>query len=299
MKTKNKKNKVNLFLDSGAFSAWSQGAEINIHNYIEFIKKNIKYIDTYAVLDVIGNAEKTLKNQRIMEKAGLSPLPCFHYGEDIKYLKRYLKNYDYIALGGMVPISTKDLRPWLDELFSKHICSKDGMPKVKIHGFGMTALTLMLRYPWYSVDSTSWVVTGRMGGILIPRKTNGKYDYTKNPIKLTVSSKSPATKKKEAHYTTFSPIQQKLFRKYFEGRGFKLGKSTFRKENPKTYTLADNEKWNKKKECIVETIIKPGLCNDYKLRDEINIQYFLDLEKNMQPYPWPFKLKRKMESFFS
>ena len=298
MKTKNKKNKVNLFLDSGAFSAWSQGAEINIHEYIAFIKKNKKYIDTYAVLDVIGSAKKTLKNQRIMEKAGLSPLPCFHYGEDIKYLKRYLKDYDYVALGGLVPISTKDKKVWLDMVFSKHICKKNGMPKVKVHGFGMTVLSLMLRYPWYSVDSTSWVVTGRMGGILIPKKTNGKYDYSKNPIKLTVSSKSPAAKKLEAHYKTYSPAQQLIFRKYFEERGFKMGKSTFRKENPKTYVLAKNEKWNKKKECIVETIIKPGLCNDYKMRDEINIMYFLDLEKNIQQWPWAFKLKRKMKSFF-
>ena len=83
-----KKNKVNLFLDSGAFSAFTQGAEINIVDYIAFIKKNKKYIETYAVLDVIGSAEKTWENQRIMEKAGLSPLPCFHFGEGVKWLKK-------------------------------------------------------------------------------------------------------------------------------------------------------------------------------------------------------------------
>lgn len=298
MITRNKKNKVNLFLDSGAFSAFTQGAEIDIYEYIAFIKKNKKYIETYAVLDVIGSAKETWKNQRIMEKAGLNPLPCFHFGEDIKWLKKYVKKYKYMALGGMVPISSKDLKVWLDDLFSNHLCDKKGNPLIKVHGFGMTSLNLMLRYPWYSVDSTSWVVTGRMGGILIPKKTGGKYDYTKNPHKITVSSKSPTTKKEGAHFQTCTKGQQKIFREYFEGRGFKLGKSSFRSENAKTYEPADGEKWNKKKEGIIETIQEPGLCNDYKLRDELNIQYFLDLEKNMRKWPWKFKIKNRMKGFF-
>ena len=83
----NTKNKVHLFLDSGAFSAYTLGIEINIYEYIEFIKQHKNIIDMYANLDVIatGNtlndkkyaAEKTLQNQKIMEEAGLSPLPVF------------------------------------------------------------------------------------------------------------------------------------------------------------------------------------------------------------------------------
>jgi hypothetical protein len=41
---------------------------------------------------------------------------------------------------------------------------------------------------------------------------------------------------------------------------------------------------------FVETIIVPGLSNDYKQRDELNIIYFLDLEKSLPEWPWPFKL---------
>ena len=112
-------NKVNLFLDSGAFSAKTQGVNINIEDYIAFIKKHRKYINVYANLDVIGNPDATLNNQKIMEEAGLRPIPVFHYSEDPeKYLKPLIKKYDYIAVGGMVGSSR--LMLFLDSIFSDY-----------------------------------------------------------------------------------------------------------------------------------------------------------------------------------
>ena len=49
-----KNKKVELFLDSGAFSAWSQKIEINIQDYISFIKEHEDVIDIYANLDELG-----------------------------------------------------------------------------------------------------------------------------------------------------------------------------------------------------------------------------------------------------
>ncbi|KKM77523.1 hypothetical protein LCGC14_1369130 [marine sediment metagenome] len=285
--------KISLFLDSGAFSAWRKKEEININEYISFIKKNIDYIDTYANLDDITDPEQTIKNQKIMEKEGLSPLPCYHYGEDIKYFEYYLERYDYIALGGMVPISTKDLQKWLDPIFSKYVCDQDGIPEVKIHGFGMTSLKLMLRYPWWSVDSTSWVLTGRFGNVLVPRKSKGKYLYSEESWKVSVSDRSPNRKDIGQHISTFSENEKRIIFDYFSEKGYKLGKSIFREED-KNYSLKENERWfgkAKGKAREVEEIIEPGLCNDYKKRDELNIIYFLDLEKNIPKWPWSFKLK--------
>ena len=190
--------KINLFLDSGAFSAWTQGVSINIREYISFIKEHEEVIEIYANLDVIGiggkqpnqlTAEMTLKNQHIMEKAGLHPIPVFHYGEPISFLENYVKNYDYLALG-VAGNSGVKLIPWLDVLFSKHICDEKGMPKLKIHGFAVTSLPLMLRYPWYSVDSTSWVITGRLGSIYIPRFRSGEWIYDEQSWKIAVSNRS-------------------------------------------------------------------------------------------------------------
>ncbi len=287
------KKQISLFLDSGAFSAWRKEEEINIKEYISFIKKNINYIDIYANLDDITDPEQTIKNQKIMEKEGLSPLPCYHYGEDFKYFEYYLERYDYIALGGMVPISTKDLQKWLDPIFSKYVCDQDGIPEVKIHGFGMTSLKLMLRYPWWSVDSTSWVLTGRFGNVLVPRRSKGKYLYSEDPWKVVVSDRSPSRKDIGQHIATFSENEKRIIFDYFSEKGYKLGKSVFREED-KNYPLEENERWfgkAKGKAREVEEIIEPGLCNDYKKRDELNIIYFLDLERNIPKWPWPFKLK--------
>lgn len=150
-----------FFLDSGAFSAFTQQAEINIDEYIQFCLDN--NITNYAVLDKIGDAEGTLANQKYMENKGAKPIPCFHYGEEWKYLDLYCKNYDYVALGGMVPITTAKLKNWLDVVFTKY-------PNHKFHGFGLTVLSLMSRYPWYSVDSTTYLQGTKTASIYV----NGK-----------------------------------------------------------------------------------------------------------------------------
>jgi hypothetical protein len=298
------KKRVELFLDSGAYSAWSQGKEINIDEYISFIKENKEVIDVYANLDVIGNAEATWNNQMRMEKAGLKPLPVFHYGEDLKWLKRILdQNYGYISFGGMVPISTGDLIHWLDQLFKIYICDPDGMPHTKVHGFGLTSLRLMLRYPWYSVDSTSWVVTGRMGSIYIPKYKGGKWIYDEDSWKIAVSNRSPNTKEAGKHITTMSPMEKKILLNYIHEKGYQLGSSEY-KIVDQGYELAENERFcdkkpsDKKEKREVEIIVEPGISNVYQLRDEMNILYFLDLEKSMPEWPWAFKLESVQKGFF-
>lgn len=154
-----------FFLDSGAFSAWSKGATIDLDRYIGFIKRFKPQIDVYANLDNITNVNETEENQKKMEGVGLRPLPVFHYGEPFKILEKLLDKYEYIALGGMVPIPTIKLDPWLCTCFEK-ICNKDGTAGRKVHGFGLTTVSLIKKYPFWSVDSVSPVLTGAMGGIM-------------------------------------------------------------------------------------------------------------------------------------
>ena len=296
-----KQNKVELFLDSGAYSALTQGKEINLKEYIQFIKENEEVIEIYANLDVIGDAQATWNNQMIMEKEGLSPLPVYHFGESEKWLEKYLeRGHDYIALGGMV--KSGDLYSFLNRIFSTYICDDRGYPAVKVHGFGLTSLKMMLKYPWYSVDSTSWVVTGRMGSVYVPKRKNGKWIYDENSWKVSVSLRSPDMKEAGKHITTFSPMEQEIILEYIHEKGYKLGTSEF-VEVEQSHKLEKNERWLDKKPVsktdkrMLEIIIEDGISNRYQLRDEMNIIYFLDLEKSMPEWPWPFKTKKRKGGF--
>jgi hypothetical protein len=200
-------------------------------------------------------------------------------------------------------VKTPNLIPSLDILWENHLTDEKGMPKIKVHGFGLTSLPLMLRYPWYSVDSTSWVITGRLGSIYVPKFKDGEWKYNDQSWKVSVSNKSPDLKEAGQHVTTLSKLEQKIILKYLNEKGYVLGKSEFKKED-QDYILAENEKWaekkpkDKKAKREVEIIIEPGISNKYQLRDEMNIIYFLDLEKSMKKWPWPFVCKNKSKSIF-
>lgn len=289
---------VELFLDSGAFSAFTQGATIDLDQYIAFIKKHLDVLSVYANLDVIDDAEATWQNQKRMEAAGLDPLPCFHIGEPLDYLKRYVAEYEYIALGGMLAIGTgsAEVSRVLDHLWADHLCDNKGMPKVKVHGFGLTSLKLMCRYPWYSVDSTSWAQAGGFGFVFVPKPWAQALD---SPWKVCVSTQSPKKMEAGQHIDSFLPIQRHYVLDYFKTKGYVLGESHFQqvKEN---HQLAANEQWSGKAsngQREVEVIKQVGLSNDHCLRKQLNIIYFLDLEKAMLTWPWAFKIGGRKVGF--
>lgn len=182
-----------IFLDSGAFSAFTQGVEIDIRRYSQFIRDNADVVDFASVLDSIGNHEKTLTNQKILEDLGTPCLPCFHVGEPLELCQYYCDNYEYMTIGGMVPVPNAKLRPWLDMVWDQVLTDDNGIAKTKVHGFGLTTFDLMQRYPWFSTDSSSWVQSARTGSILFPDNNKA----------IPISERSPARKEFGQHYTTY------------------------------------------------------------------------------------------------
>jgi hypothetical protein len=279
-----------LFLDSGAFSAYSNNTSINIEEYISFIKEHQSEIEIHANLDDIGDADKTWKNQRKMERAGLSPIPVYHLDEDPKYL-RWCMEYPYFAVGGLASAKGVSLSPFLDSVFRK-VCTKksDFLPTHKVHGFGIATPEILCRYPWFSVDSTSWVMYGRYGIVLIPRRLDNKFRYDIPPYTLAVSSRSKAVGD-EKHFRNFSKMEKEWIVEYCESKGCPMGRTLYRAVTP-SYVLKPNEKWtDKNKKDRVEVIVDKGLCCDGEMRDRLNLLYFLDLEKNQKPWPWRWLLE--------
>ena len=182
---------------------------MDIEAYAKFCHDNADFIEVASVLDAIGSAEGTWRNQKRLEDLGVHCLPCFHYGEPEAALEYYLDNYDHMTIGGMVPISSPNLIRWLDRIWPEHILDKDGKPRAKVHGFGLTSPTLMTRYPWYSVDSSSWVQIASYGAVFEP-------EYGA----LHISEKAPNRKSFNQHFDNLAPVVQQKLEAGFEFYGF-------------------------------------------------------------------------------
>lgn len=162
----------NWFLDSGAFSffQWGMDGTAVLDDYIKFLLQTQHR--RYPVLDVIGKpSSATWANDQKMRAAGLDPIAVVHFGEPhteiLKYLDAGITN---IALGGYASagVSVEVARRWIDAVFShigKRVQAGQKMPR--IHGFGMTNESVLIAYPFYSVDSTVWLVSRRYGEVLI------------------------------------------------------------------------------------------------------------------------------------
>ena len=204
-----------LFIDSGAYTAYTKGATIDIDSYIEFINANADCADIFVELDVIISksdvnmpvdeldsiSQKTWDNYLYMRERVVCPdklIPVFHWGDNIKWLSNMLettfdgKHIPYIGLAP--PFSSEvDCCKFLDTCFD--VIKKSSNSSVKTHAFGVTRLSVLERYPLTSSDSTTWLMAGAMGNVLTPwgqmdcsdrkiEKTN--IQFLHEPLKTTV-----------------------------------------------------------------------------------------------------------------
>lgn len=189
---------LELFLDSGAFTAFTKKEQIPVENYANFVKATRDYWSVCSSLDVIGQGEEAARASydvfHQLRRLGADVIPVFHVREPDHWLEKYIaEGHEYIAIGGMVPESTGWLMDRLDHLWGMVMTHGDGSPKIKTHGFGLTVFSLMFRYPWFSVDSTSWLMTGVYGACVLPTSVGIK--------RVFFSEQSPQARKLDGwHY---------------------------------------------------------------------------------------------------
>lgn len=156
LKNKHRYRHRDWAMDSGAFSAFNSGVSINLQSYIDTCKKLLqednKLSEVFA-LDVIGDWQATLRNTDEMWKQGVQAIPTFHYGEPWDVLKGISRDYPKIAIGGC---AGRSMRMKRDHFAGQ--CFARVWPK-RIHGFGFGHEYLILKYPWHSVDATSWEIS--------------------------------------------------------------------------------------------------------------------------------------------
>lgn len=296
---------MNLALDSGAHSFFNKYSRKDrsfaffesdefwefADSYVNYLIENKDNFSIYVGLDVVFNPELSWKNQKYFESKGLHPLPVYHAGEDILWLKKYLDNYEYFGLGGLGQRTSKAI--WYmgmgDHAFDL-ICDGKGYPRSKIHGFAMTSPDLILEYPFYSVDSTSWMQFGKYGLMLVPKNRNGVFVYDETPHIIAVSTRKKQ-KDDHKHFDHLPKIEQTHIHEYLESIGLRMGKSKLESVSfdatKAEFPIAVTEVSS------VETIIEIGVCNDITQRDQANLRYYLDLESAIPEWPRPWKKKRK------
>ena len=174
----------NIFMDSGAFSVHHSGAVINLDEYIDFINNNSR-VTVWAQLDEIPfpvlNSYTAEKSGRVSWERYLymmdkvkdeyrdKVIPIYHYGESYDTLRRILNTEvhgriaPYIGIGGRHGVSKAAHYDYYKNIFKIIKDSKN--PNVKIHAFGMTMLDMLEQFPFYSADSTTWLMLGVNGNI--------------------------------------------------------------------------------------------------------------------------------------
>lgn len=192
------KSEISLLLDSGAFSAWKRDEDVNLKNYISYIKEHEELLFAYVNLDVIPGSPKAPKadpeaaakasdrNLQIMLDAGIRPMPVYHQYEDFKWLAKMMNDgHDYIGISPSDKAPTSSREVWLDRVY-KLLCDKQGRPYVKTHGFGVTSPAILNQYPFYSADSTTWLMLSGHGRAFFSSKgEDGLDDFTRQVHMIT------------------------------------------------------------------------------------------------------------------
>lgn len=164
------KESVRFLLDSGAFTAWKSGKQIDLDSYCRFIESLPFKPWRYFNLDVIGDAHASFINYEKMLSRGLKPIPIFTRGEDIKMLDKYYETSDVVGIGGLVGTPG-------NKGFVKGIMSKVGDRKV--HWLGFNPQAFIAHYKPYMCDSSSWSSAVRFASCKLYDKNGSWHHVTK------------------------------------------------------------------------------------------------------------------------
>lgn len=163
----------NFILDSGAFTYLNgTGGNVNweqyVDNYADFI---IKYkVKNFIELDIdpiVGLKEVERLRAKLEAKVGRQSIPVWHKSRGKQYWLDMVKEYNYVAIGGIV---TREIKS-IEYKFFHWLLAEAKKQNCKVHGLGFTNLKGLEEYDFYSVDSTSWLSGNRFGSIY---KFNGR-----------------------------------------------------------------------------------------------------------------------------
>lgn len=175
-------------LDSGAFTYLNGNKnkcnwDKDIEDYANFIKKNkIKLFFELDIDPIVGLKEVERLRYKLEGLVGLKSIPVWHKSRGLDYWKQICKDYEYVAIGGIV---TKEIKNSEYDIFYPLLkIAREN--KCKVHGLGFTRLKGLDKYKFYSVDSTNWLSArfGTTGIYVFNGKTLQNYNKPKGKKKI-------------------------------------------------------------------------------------------------------------------
>jgi hypothetical protein len=283
--------KPRVMLDSGAWTAFRQKKEVKREKYAQFVTDNKDMFDTCINLDFVNNSEESYKNWMALRKMGVETMPVYHMltGKE-QYLRKYLEVTDHIALGGVAKLNSRQRFSGLDRIWKKYLLDENGMPKVKVHGLGLTQIEQMIRYPWYSVDSFTPVISAVWGSVLLPliRDDNPYY------LGTAIYRISDQGTHKAGMVGSFAQLAKypRLYNRYlemFEEEGFILGKIEHQKQNDRRGKKGEQDNRLQPIEGILTfdkaDTSKKTLANHWEERMRWNLTVWNKLQRRTPLYP--------------
>lgn len=189
-----------VWIDSGAFTVWQGGGTIDLDAYITYLhalRANLPYPIVPINLDVIpgergrkpttrqANAalKQSERNADRIRDAGLPVMEVWHRGEPISHLLHLADRRrpgELLGIGGLVGLKQGQLQQVVDPVFVA-LRDRYGWDKLPpVHGLGIGNRDMLVRYPWWSADSTSWIAPGIFGRTIKRNGNTGRDPRARN-----------------------------------------------------------------------------------------------------------------------
>lgn len=284
--------KVRTILDSGAFTAYQKGIVLDVDKYGECVESNKEYFDGFFNMDSILDGKTSYQNWKYLRKNGIHTIPIYHIGTDLKWLERYLRQTDHIGIGAIASLSTSKRLYGLSHVWQKYLTDRNGMPQYKVHGLGLTAIPIMMRYPWYSLDSFTPIIAAVWGGILLPAiSSDGDLKYFEmEAYKISAQSNHQAGTMNS--FLTIPMRIRSVYMKMIEDAGYTLGEITHKEKIERRGRKGEFDDRQVPLPGVIE-ITEPDenkntLANNWVVRMDWNLYIWGLLRERMPEYPRPF-----------
>lgn len=168
-----------IMIDSGAFTAYTKGHQVDIVEYAEFLESWRGSYDHAVTLDAIGDPATTRANTVKLHRRGINVMPVFTRGDGLAEFDAMVRESGYVCVGGLVGMQKKVQLPRVAMLQRRAQDQGGG-----IHALGVASIAVLRQARPYSADSSSVSSGFQYGTVTVWNNQVLRTINIKAPVKL-------------------------------------------------------------------------------------------------------------------